>query len=152
MLARSSEGRQGTCRRADEIVLSRNPQRMVIQTKKTLEFEGMQSGPQTKNKLSRGWTGLAQLSLVEHSLCPLDPDASLVENLVHQSSYFFMDKHKHVREATARIVSPAGLSTSDEFYLWGLLALTFAQPEVDGELHATPHYCLRQLGVIDHHS
>jgi hypothetical protein len=125
---------------------------MVVQTKKTLEFEGMQSGPQTKNKLSRGWTGLAQLSLVEHSLCPLDPDASLVDNLVHQSSYFFTDKHKHVREATARIVSPAGLSTSDEFYLWGLLALTFAQPEVDSELHATPHYCLRQLGVIDHHS
>jgi hypothetical protein len=125
---------------------------MLIQMKKTLEFEGMQSGEQTKNKLSRGWTGLAQLSLVEHSLCPLDPEVSLVENLVHRSSYFFMDKNNHVREATARIVSPAGLSTTDEFYLWGLLALTFAQPDVDGELHATPHYCLRQLGVIDQHT
>jgi hypothetical protein len=44
-----------------------------------------------------------------------------------------------------------GLSASDEFYLWGLLALTFAEVECDGEIHATPHFCLKRLGVIDEH-
>src|SRR5262245_48187573 len=124
---------------------------MLIQTKKTLEFEGMQNGPQTKSKLSRGWTGLAQLSLVEHSLCPLDTSASLVENLVHDAAYFYLDRNRHTCRAKARVILPAGLSTADEFYLWGLLALTFAQQEPCVSLHATPHYCLRQLGVIDQH-
>jgi hypothetical protein len=44
-----------------------------------------------------------------------------------------------------------GLSANDEFYLWGLLALAFSQPQPEIEFHATPHYCLRQLGVIDQH-
>lgn len=125
---------------------------MLIQIKKALEIEEMQTGPQIKKTLSRGWTGMAQLSLVEHSLCPLDPGASLIENLIHDSAYFFMDGDRHLRQARARIISPSGLSASDEFYLWGLLALTFAQPQADANLYATPHYCLRQLGAIDQHA
>ena len=125
---------------------------MLIQIKKTWEFEEMQSGPQTKGKMSRRWSGLAQLSLVEHSLCPLDVSASLVENLVHDAAYLYLDRNRHMRQAKARVIMPGGLSASDEFYLWGLLALTFAQPEPGGSLHATPHYCLRQLGVIDQHA
>ena len=100
----------------------------------------------------RRQTGMGQLTLVEHSLCPLDPAASLVENLIHDSAYFFMDPNRKVRQARARIISPSGLSASDEFYLWGLLALTFAQPKADANLFATPHYCLRQLGAIDQHA
>ena len=95
---------------------------------------------------------MGQLTLVEHSLCPLDPAASLVENLVHDSAFFYMDRSRHFRQARAKIISPSGLSASDEFYLWGLLALTFAQPQADANLFATPHYCLRQLGVIDQHA
>ncbi len=109
----------------------------------------MQGSPQGRRKTWRRWSGLGQLSLVEHSLCPLDPAASLVENLVHDSAFFYMDGNRHYRQARARIISPSGLSASDEFYLWGLLALTFAQPQADANLFATPHYCLRQLGVID---
>jgi hypothetical protein len=112
----------------------------------------MQSRPQTRSKPSRRWSGMGQLSLVEHSLCPLDAGASLVENLVHQSAYFFMDQNRHMRQAKARIISPAGLSATDEFYLWGLLALTFAQSQPDANLFATPHYCLRHLSVIDAHA
>jgi hypothetical protein len=112
----------------------------------------MQGSPQGKRKTGRRSSGVGQLSLVEHSLCPLDPTASLVEGLVHQSAYFFTDKNHHTQRATARIVSPSGLSAADEFYLWGLLALTFAQPQADANLFATPHYCLRQLGVIDAHA
>jgi len=91
------------------------------------------------------------LTLVEHALCPLDSQKSLVENLVHTASYGFMDQTRTWRKAQARITCPHGLSASDEFYLWGLLALTFAEEENAGELHATPHFCLRRLGVIDTH-
>jgi len=113
----------------------------------------MQGDSQANAKASRRrWTGLGQLTLVEHALCPLDPAASLAENLIHDSAYFFMDQNRHMRQARARIISPSGLSASDEFYLWGLLALTFAQPQADANLFATPHYCLRQLGVIDQHA
>jgi hypothetical protein len=100
----------------------------------------------------RRWNGMGQLTLVEHSLCPLDPATSLVENLVHDSAFFYMDRNRHFRQARAKIISPSGLSASDEFYLWGLLALTFAQPQADANLFATPHYCLRQLGAIDQHA
>ena len=44
---------------------------------------------------------------------------------------------------------PLGLSPSDELYLWGLLALTMADEASAGELHATRHYMLRNLGIID---
>lgn len=112
----------------------------------------MNGGIQPNQGNHRRWTGMGQLTLVEHSLCPLDPGASLVENLVHDSAFFYMDRNRHFRQGRARIVSPSGLSASDEFYLWGLLALTFAQPQADANLFATPHYCLRQLGVIDQHA
>jgi hypothetical protein len=37
----------------------------------------------------------------------------------------------------------------DELYLWGLLSLTFSQPQPTPDFYATPYYCLRQLGYID---
>lgn len=95
--------------------------------------------------------GRGQLTLVEHALCPLDPQASLVENLVHEASYGFMDRNRTWRKAHARVMCPLGLSASDEFYLWGLLALTFAEHESDGQFYATPHFCLTRMGVIDAH-
>jgi hypothetical protein len=51
-----------------------------------------------------------------------------------------------------RITAPLGLSAGDEYYLWGLLALTCWQPNPTVEFVATPHYCLRQLGCIDQHA
>ena len=94
-------------------------------------------------------SGLGQLSLVEHALCPLDAKSSLRPNLVFDASYLFTDQGRHTRAARATVHGPLGLSASDEFYLWGLLALTFAAPDPDNELHATPHYCLRRLGMVD---
>jgi hypothetical protein len=96
--------------------------------------------------------GMGQLSLVEHALCPLDPGLSLSANAAFEYEYHFTDSNRHQRIAKARVICPGGLSASDDFFLWGLLALTFSQPEPDGELHATPHYCLRRLGLIDQHS
>ena len=93
--------------------------------------------------------GLGQLTLVEHALCPLDPRNSLRPDHAFEAGFRFADRNRHVKVASARIHCPLGLSAGDEFFLWGLLALTFAQPEPDIELHATPHFCLRQLGLID---
>lgn len=94
-------------------------------------------------------TGIGQLSLVEHALCPLDSRSSLVDNLVFDTGYHFSNQAAKRKLATAKVFSPLGLSAADELYLWGLLALTMLQPESDGELRATPHWCLRQLGVIN---
>lgn len=95
--------------------------------------------------------GLGELSLVEHALCPLDSRKSLSENLVHSNAYFYTDHNRHQRKAQVRVNAPLGLSANDEFYLWGLLALTCCQQKPIAELFATPHYCLRQLGCIDQH-
>ncbi len=69
-------------------------------------------------------------------------------NLVHETAYEFTDKNKHTKTAHVRVLCPSGLSANDEFVLWGLLALTFGQPEPATAFEATPHYCLRQLGII----
>jgi hypothetical protein len=86
---------------------------------------------------------------VEHALCPLDSRISLVKNLVHNAEFSFTDGHSRRRQGQAQVVCPAGLSAADEFYLWGLLAICLSEPEPDVDFYATPHYCLRRLGVID---
>ena len=93
-------------------------------------------------------SGIAQLTLVEHAICPLDDTLSLVDNLIHKTQFRYADKHGHTKAANVTISAPFGLSANDEFYLWGLLALTFAQSEPGIEFWATPHYCLRQLGCL----
>jgi hypothetical protein len=92
--------------------------------------------------------GMGQLSLVEHALCPLDSRASLKENLRHESQYRYIAATGQAQTARVIVHCPAGLSPGDEFYLWGLLALTFAQPEPGIEFLATPHFCLRKWGMI----
>jgi hypothetical protein len=111
--------------------------------------------PSGKSKPQRGLVnpvGYGQLTLVEHALCPLDARRSLVPELVHEAKYAFTDAARHTQLAQARVFCPLGLSAQDEFYLWGLLALSLRQPEAGLEFHATPHYCLRQFGLIDAHS
>jgi hypothetical protein len=92
--------------------------------------------------------GRAQLTLVEHALCPLDTSVSLAGGLTHDSEFFFTDPNRHQQKATAKVICPFGLSPADEFYLWGLVALTLSQPEPSFEFYATPYYCLTELGVI----
>jgi len=93
--------------------------------------------------------GVGQLTLAEHSLCPLDARASLQPGLLHRTSFQYSDSKRRRKTAHVEVSCPLGLSAHDEFYLWGLLALTLSQPQPEPEFHATPHYCLRQLGLID---
>lgn len=95
-----------------------------------------------------GRAGLTQLSLVEHALCPLDDQQSLKNSLVHDTGYFRTDRNGHGRWIPVRVVSQLGMLATDEFFLWGLLALTFAQPNATLELWATPHWCLKSLGSL----
>jgi len=92
--------------------------------------------------------GIAQLSLVEHALCRLDAQVSLTPNSVHEAHYRYTDSQGDAKQATARVFCPLGLSPHDEFFLYGLLSLTFAQKEPTTEFVATPHYCLRHLQCI----
>ena len=91
--------------------------------------------------------GVGQLSMVEHSLCPLAE--SKTENLVHAVEYHYSNANRVRKSAKVRIFAPLGLSPNDELYLWGLLNLTLSQPNVEGSLTATPHWCLKQMGIID---
>lgn len=93
--------------------------------------------------------GLGQLTLVEHSLCPLDPRASLRPHLTHRCRYRYVDPTEGPSTAQVVVSSPRGLAARDEFYLWGLLGITFAQQDPSADLYVTPHYCLRQLGIIE---
>ncbi|MBC7817650.1 MAG: hypothetical protein IAG10_12220, partial [Planctomycetaceae bacterium] len=80
-------------------------------------------------------------------MCPLESKRGA--NLVHRVSYHFTDAQRRRQTAHVRVFAPLGLFPGDELYLWGLLALTLSQQELDGSLDATPHWCLRQLGLID---
>lgn len=93
-------------------------------------------------------SGIAQLSLVEHALCALDPAISLVAGYRNETGFFYTDGDKR-RFAKVSISAPLGLSSRDEYFLWGLLALTFNQPQPSIEFLATPHFCLRKLGCLD---
>ena len=93
--------------------------------------------------------GHAQLSLVEHALCPLDAASSLGQPIIHDTRYWYTDQNRHRKEARVRIACPDGLSPTDEFYLWGLLSLTFSQSKPTPDFYATPYYCLRHLECID---
>jgi hypothetical protein len=106
------------------------------------------SGRPRDDPASHRQSGVGQLSLVEHALCPLDSRASLRQNLRHASEYRYTDGDGRCQTARVVVYCPAGLSPGDEFYLWGLLALTFSEAEPSLEFQATPHFCLRKLGLI----
>ena len=98
-------------------------------------------------RVRAGQHGLGQLTLAEHSLCPLDASASLQARL-HGCEYFYTDASRRRCKARVRIDTPEGLSAHDEFFLWGLLALALSQREATFDFYATPHYCLKQLGCL----
>jgi hypothetical protein len=94
-------------------------------------------------------SGLAQQTLVEHALCPLDASEALQSGSMHRVQYQFTDRNRNRKIATANVACPFGLSPHDELFLYGLLALTFSQSDPSPDLFATPHWCLRQLGIVD---
>jgi len=90
----------------------------------------------------------AQLTLVEHALCPLDRSLSLTPGSVHEAAYPYTDRNRNRRNARVQIGALEGLSAWDELYLWGLLAIALSQPDPKPDLLATPYYCLRNLRMV----
>lgn len=94
-------------------------------------------------------SGVAQLSLVEHALCQLDTRQSLRPQQRFETGFFYSDAERNRRFADVSVGAAFGFSPADEYYLWGLLALTFNQPQPSRVFHATPYFCLRKLGFGD---
>jgi len=91
--------------------------------------------------------GLAQLSIVETSLCPLNSRVSLQPELTHSVSFRYTDPSDGTRKtAKVRITAAKGLSAKDEYLLWGLLAVTLNQTDPGPELWVSQDYVNRQLG------
>jgi hypothetical protein len=107
------------------------------------------AAPLVRPPAPRAGSGRAQLSLVEHALCPLDATTTLAGPFIHETGYAYTDEQRHRQRATVRVCCPEGLSPTDEFYLWGLLSLTFAQPNPTLDFYATPYFCMRRLRCID---
>jgi len=111
---------------------------------------------QSQRRFARGADrscGIAQLSLLETALCPLDSRFS-TGGFVHRAKYFYTpkpaapDQKPRRKAANVRVSAPLGLLPNDEYNLWALLTLTFGAPEPESRLMATPHWCLKQLGVL----
>lgn len=94
-------------------------------------------------------TGLAQLSLVEHALCQLDTRQSLKPLGQFHTGFHYSDADGQRKFANVTVGAAFGFSPETEYYLWGLLALTFSQPTPSRVFSATPYFCLRKLGL--HH-
>lgn len=109
---------------------------------------GTQSRTQQKRTAARFRSGIGQLSLLEHALCPLDVRRTGSSGFTHECHYGFTSTEGQARTARVHVHCPEGLSPADEFYLWGLLGLALGQPEPSADFHATPYYCLQQLGVL----
>ncbi len=88
---------------------------------------------------------VGQLSLVEHALCQLDPRSS-AKSTRFDTEYRFYDANGNQQTASVTLHNPMGLTANDEFFLWGLLALTCAETNPGIEFWATPHYILKRLG------
>ena len=89
--------------------------------------------------------GIAQLSLLETALWPLDGTRS--QSTEHRTTYSF-GKGRDQGQAQVTVRSALGLQTIDEFVLWGLLGASLdRRQDGDGVLIAIPRWMLKHLGL-----
>jgi len=104
-------------------------------------------GPTTKRYRLPGIDreGIAQLSLLETALWPLD--GTRRQSPEHRTTYSF-GKGRDQRQAQVTVRSALGLQTIDEYVLWGLLGASLDRREdADGVLIAQPRWMLKRLGL-----
>jgi len=89
--------------------------------------------------------GIAQLSLLETALWPLD--SASIDGPLYTTHYRFSAPDGNRETADVTIRAPLGLRQNDEFFLHGLLALTLDRRDADHVLLATPYWCLTRLGL-----
>jgi hypothetical protein len=89
--------------------------------------------------------GIAQLSLLETALWPLD--GTRRRSTEHRTTYVFGSGHDQ-RQAQVTVRSALGLQPIDEYVLWGLLGASLDRHEdTDATLVATPHWMLKRLAL-----
>ena len=88
------------------------------------------------------WSGISQLTFIEHALSPLGEHGPF--NRV--ANYFYSLNGKRTL-GTANISAAVGYEPEDDFYLWGLLALTLSQEVREPKLYCSARYILRQLNL-----
>lgn len=88
--------------------------------------------------------GIAQLSLLETALWPLD--GNKLPTSTFETSYDYTTG-KERRTANVIVRAPNGLRPIDEYVLWGLLGATFNRQDAEPHLLATPYWMLRHLGL-----
>jgi hypothetical protein len=88
--------------------------------------------------------GIAQLSLLETALCPLQGGTLLSPRF--ETGYTFRTPAGQ-QSAQVTVRSAIGLQPIDEYILWGLLGTSHHHPDSEPVLLATPYWMLRQLGL-----
>ena len=92
------------------------------------------------------FNGVAQLSLVEHALSPLNFETRS-DGFLHRVSYPIYARGKRPVTANVTVSCPLGLTPSDELLLWGLLSLTLSDDKPSTTFYATRNYVLEHLGL-----
>lgn len=90
--------------------------------------------------------GVAQLSVIECALCPLDDAACQHDNFVHDT-YFLRYPNGRAVKVPVEVRAAYGFSASDEYLMLGLLSLVCNDQQEGHTYWATPHYVLRRLGL-----
>ena len=103
----------------------------------------------TRQPRSTAFAPRAQLSILEHALCPLDSRISLKPAFAYRTSFNYTDPNRNRKQATVDVGAVHGISATDELCLWGLLGLALSQSEPGSDFQATPFWCLNQLGMIN---
>lgn len=88
--------------------------------------------------------GIAQLSLLETALWPLQPGTLLSNQF--QTEYEFTTAAGR-KTATVTVRAALGLKPQDELFLWGLLGATLGRSDGEPTLLATPYWMLKHLGL-----
>ncbi len=89
--------------------------------------------------------GIAQLSLLETALWPLD--GTRRRTTEYRTTYAF-GSGQDQRQAQVTVRSALGLQPIDEYVLWGLLGASLDRhDDGDGMLVATPHWLLKRLAL-----
>src|SRR5207253_848160 len=88
--------------------------------------------------------GIAQLSLLETALWPLQ-GGKLPDNEFATTYEFAAGDNR--KKAAVTVRAALGLQPMDELILWGLLGATFARPNAESVLMATPYWMLRRLSL-----
>ncbi len=88
--------------------------------------------------------GIAQLSLLETALWPLD--GGKLPGNAFETGFTFATSGGRAK-ATVTVRAASGLQPIDELILWGLLGATLARKDAEPVLLATPYWMLRHLGL-----